>query len=208
MSSVLRSFLREYDALVRLGFVKPEYIFKHSVASEVSFHSILQYMLVKAGIDCGYISIPEYKVRLKREPIDKFKLDERFSKVKKARYQWHVAVDVAFLRDLKLTGIGEIYTIDEIHGCVPSKELSGPWITPYHKLQSLVKNLKGTISFLIIVNAFPRTIEKKRLPWEDARKLSVNEWREKWKELTDELRKEMEVHHIEVHEDGASEIAY
>lgn len=147
---------------------------------------------------------------LLKVPIDKEEVDERFkeqARYKTVRKQWQIAADVAFIKDSKLRGLGEIYTLDEIHGCRPSKEMSGFWLTPYHKFHHTIQHGKDKLEFLTIVNVFPKTLEREKLPWEDARKHSVEEWITLWKSLLGELReKGVRVGQIMICEDGAERI--
>lgn len=198
MSCVVERFIENYNNLLKIGFIKRGYVVDHSLASKHSFHSILQYVLIKAGIECEYVSIPECKARLSK-PIDKLLVDSRFVQ-RRSRYQRSIKVDVAFFEDQVLAGVGEIYTLDEIHGCLSSRELSGPWITPYHRLHSLLENLK--LRFLVVVNVSPQHTPK--LPyWRDVRTRTYTEWRERWRTMINDLKKRnlcLETYHIEVHE--------
>jgi len=72
----------------------------------------------------------------------------------RARYQWTVRVDVAYLKGLEVVGIGEVIAPDQIHG-VPGSEVSGPpWITPGHKIEHLVRDRR--LEFLIVLNVMNR----------------------------------------------------
>lgn len=59
------------------------------VARERSLHPILHYALIGAGVQRGYVSTPEYKVRLKK-PIDKLSLDQRFRQGPRKRKTLHL----------------------------------------------------------------------------------------------------------------------
>jgi len=194
LNCIIQKFRFIYENLCGKGFIKPDFIKSYNSASRNSLHSILQYILIKAGIDCGYIPIPEYKVQFKKQ-IDKSKIDPRFEenakrKKRKLRKQRQFSVDVAFFRNSKFEGLGEVYTLDEIHGCLPSQSLKNPWVTPYHKLTHLAKERNAKIKFLIILNVFPMTVKKEKLPWEDARRYSIREWKTLWKELAEKLEAE------------------
>ncbi|MEM3665223.1 MAG: hypothetical protein QXK32_11790 [Candidatus Jordarchaeales archaeon] len=103
---------------------------------------------------------------------------------------WKIAVDCAFFKGRELVGLGEVYTLDEIHGCLKSRELDGPWVTPKHKLLHLVKkgNTHVNPNFLVIVNVFPNNL-KRQLAWKDSRRCDIREWEEKWIELTRMIKK-------------------
>ena len=209
LSCITRNFIEIYNSSIEDRFIRPEHIVDHGKSCKASLHSILQFTLIKAGIECSYLAFPEYRVLFK-EAIVKEKLDERFrdrAKGGKVRRQWQVKADVAFLKDYELCGLGEVYTLDEIHGCRPSEEMMGLWLTPYHKLHHTIDHSENVVKFLVIVNVFPRTLEREQLPWKDSKKRSVIEWKDCWKQLICDLRaKSVEVSHIMICEDGAEEI--
>jgi len=137
-----------------------------------SVHSVLQYCLMKTEVDL--CPIPEYKIKLKK-PMDKFEVDGRF-KEKKARYQKFIKVDIAYLKDLEIVGFGEVFTPDEIHGVLESKELSEPWLTPRHKIKHLIVNNKP--KFFIVVN-----IMSKLPSWKNAKLHTLEQWEKIWIEF-------------------------
>ncbi|MFB3889564.1 MAG: hypothetical protein ACE14S_08735 [Candidatus Bathyarchaeia archaeon] len=163
--------------------MKPQQINNYNEARKANLHSILQYALIHAGINCGFVAVPEYKVSLK-EGIDPEALDIRFHGKRK---QWQLKADVAFLKGPVVVGLGEIYTLDEIHGCQSSSKMITPWITPRDKLLHLTSFSKKKQQFLILVNVFPEETRTERLPWKDCRTHSIKEWKNLWKELADEL---------------------
>ena len=84
LNCITQKFRFIYENLCKKDFIKPDFIKSYNSASRNSLHRILQYVLIKAGIGCGYISIPEYKVRLEK-PIDKSKIDlKKKEKIKEA----------------------------------------------------------------------------------------------------------------------------
>jgi len=140
-------------------------------------HSILLYCLIRIE-DLDIVPLPEYKIRF-RVPIDKVIIDKRFEG-RKGRRVWFAKVDVAYLKNSNVIGVGEVFTPDEIHGILPSTELSGPWISPRHRIEHLVEHLR--ISFIIIVNVMNRLP-----PWKDARRHSVEVWESKWKDFVKDI---------------------
>lgn len=206
LDCLIQNFIRFYNESVKDRLVRSEHIVDYYKSCRISLHSILQFALIRAGIKCGFASIPEYKLLLK-EPIDKADIDERFKEVAKGgkvRKQWQVTIDVAFIKDSELSGLGEVYTLDEIHGCKPSREMSDLWLTPYHKLPHMIEHSINAMKFLVIVNVFPKTVEKEKLPWRDSKKHSVTEWKTCWKKLVRDLRdKGVKLGHIMIYEDGA-----
>ena len=184
-------FVFEVNDLKNLGLISEEALVKYQ---EYNIHSILQYCAIKAGLLANLIPIPEYKIRLIK-PIDKYEVDKRYKEQAKnqkkigARYQHKVTVDIALIKDNRVRGFCEIYTPDEIHGVLLSRELSEPWITPRHKLQHLVKCM--SFDFCILINLFTT------LPsWRDAKKYSLDEWRKLWKSFAIDLSRDVSVMHI------------
>jgi hypothetical protein len=126
-------------------------------------HSLLQYLLIKAGIDAGYYAVPEVKFKFKDEPEFVWRNKKRHFK----------KVDVAFARcensKLVYKGFGEIYTIDGSFQCVEKniveKALKDKaWIPARDLLIHLVKNYDKNINkweylnleFAIIVVVLPK----------------------------------------------------
>jgi len=87
---------------------------------KTNVHSILQYCLLKVD-ELGLLGIPEFKIRV-NTPIDKKALIENYKR--KTRYQRVIRVDVAYLKDSKVVGFGEVVTPDEIHGVPTPKSLN------------------------------------------------------------------------------------
>lgn len=71
---------------------------------------------------------------------------------------------MGFFDNNRLIGIGEVYTLDEIHGCMPSYKLETPWITPYHKLLHIADTEEHIKFTIIVVGAW------KLPPWRDAKR--------------------------------------
>ncbi len=145
---------------------------KHNV------HSILQYCLMRNT--SGLITIPEFKVKLKK-PIDKFAVDPRFGK-KKERYRKHIKVDVGHLENAEIVGFGEVFTPDEIHGVLDSKDLEKEWITPRHKIEHLIMHNRH--KFFVVIN-----LMNKIPPWKGAKKRSRDGWKRLWKDFIEKICK-------------------
>jgi len=172
---ILRDVIRRnIEFVVSKGLLDDEKLWNYD-KSDV--HSILLYCLIRIE-DLDIVPLPEYKIRF-RVPIDKVNIDKRFEG-RKGRRVWFTRVDVAYLKNSSVIGIGEVFTPDEIHGILPSTELSGPWISPRHRIEHLVEHLR--ISFIIIVN-----IVNRLPPWEDARRHSVEVWESKWKDFVKDI---------------------
>lgn len=184
-----------FDRSLKGKLIDEKDVENYASASRKNLHSILQYNLIHAGINCGYIAIPEYKVHFK-EPLDKNKLG-----ITSKRLMHQIRVDVAFIREQEFQGIGEVYTLDEIHGCIPSKELEEPWLTPYDKLHYAIEQSEKEIKFLVLVNVCPENLNKEQLPWKDQRKRSIKDWKNLWEKLAKELSNRAKVGHIMLSED-------
>jgi hypothetical protein len=134
---------RNVDFVIERGLLDNDKLAKYDKSN---VHSILQYCLLRVE-GLGLLALPEFKIKL-RKPIDRHEILGRPGG--RARYQWTVRVDVAYLKGLEVVGIGEVITPDEIHG-VPGSEVSGsPWITPGHKIEHLVRDRRP--EFLIVLN--------------------------------------------------------
>jgi hypothetical protein len=184
-----------FDRSLKGKLIDEKDVENYASASRKSLHSMLQYALIHAGINCGCIAIPEYKVHFK-EPLDKKSLG-----IISKRLMHQMSADVAFIREQEFQGIGEVYTLDEIHGCIPSKELEEPWLTPYEKLHWAIGHSEKEIKFLILVNVCPENLKKERLPWKDQRKRSIKEWKNLWEKLAKELSNRAKVGHVILSED-------
>jgi len=181
LRSLVERFTACFEELKRLGLVSERALAKYP---ESNVHSFLQYCLLTAGIALGFLSVPEYRIRLRR-PIDRAAVDPRLVKGKAKRFQT-VKVDVAFLQNGRLVGVGEVYTPDEIHGCLESGELETPWLTPRHKLPHLAR-YEGVEFIAAAVGLWG-------LPqWRDARRRSLEEWYACWVKLLDEVAREKAV---------------
>ncbi len=160
---------RNVDFVIERGLLDNDKLAKYD---KFNVHSILQYCLLRVE-GLGLLALPEFKIKL-RKPIDRHEILGKPGG--RARYQWTVRVDVAYLKGLEVVGIGEVITPDQIHG-VPGSEVSGPpWITPGHKIKHLVRDRRP--EFLIILNVMNRYP-----PWEAARKRTLEEWEELWKDF-------------------------
>jgi len=164
-------------------------VINYEKAKAGNLHSVLQYALIKAGLQAGILAIPEYRIRLK-PPLDPFE------KCKLSKKKMHVyRADVGFLQDTdkpQLIGFGEAYTLDSAHSCCKPLEVEElKWVTSRVKIPYALKhgNFKPTSKpFVIIVTVLPTHAE--RTPsWKDQRKLLNNSknyyevFSPKWKEL-------------------------
>jgi len=180
---LIQKFKMVFAQLVRNKTIETDQIINYRKASDASLHSLLQFALIKAGIECGFIAVPEYKVQLTKA-IDKKELDSRLRGKNK---QWKLKADVAFMEKSEIRGLGEICTLDEIHGCQPSNKLREPWVTPHDKLLHLLNYSRDKINFLILVNIFPENFDVK-IPWKDSKLHSIAEWKEMWKGFASALK--------------------
>lgn len=173
-----------YLELMDTGFIDAHLVSNWSDANKANLHSILQGGLIHGALKCGSFAVPEYKVHLK-EPLSKQKVDTRFSG-RRVRLQHVLRTDVAFFRRASFAGIGEVYTLDSLHGCVPSSQLQQSWLTHYDRLPHLIEHAHVKPSFVIVVSVIPRGIKPSQLPWADTRKRRVDEWEALWKKLIDD----------------------
>jgi len=195
---------RNVDFVIERGLLDDDKLAKYD---KFNAHSILQYCLLRVeGLDL--LALPEYKIKL-RKPIDKHEIlrkskevgESKEERTRRARYQWTVRVDVAYLKGLGVVGIGEVITPDEIHG-VPESEVSGsPWITPGHKIKHVVKDRR--LEFLIVLNVINRYP-----PWEVARKLTLEEWEERWKKFIRGVCEEEKIECLHVIMKSVNDIRY
>ena len=136
---------------------------------KTNVHSILQYCLLKVD-ELGLLGIPEFKIK-PGKPIDKHAIIEDYKG--KNRYQRTIRVDVAYLKDSKVVGFGEVVTPDEIHGVPTPKKPKLQWIAPSHKIDHLAKEIKPEFIILLQVTI-------KHPSWEEAKLYTLDEWEEHW----------------------------
>ncbi len=205
LMELLTYFKEAFNQLKRLGLITDDMIIDYNKASYKGLHSFLNSALIRAGVQSGFNAIPEYKIRLSLHPI----------LTPKGKSQHYLAVDTAFFKESVTKGIGEIYTLDGIHGCLPHEELEEPWVTARQKLTHIVhlrnnplykfeRSFKELV-FAIIVNVFP--MGQCTLPsWKDIKRHSIGQWESLWRELVKDLRREakpkMKIHHIIISESG------
>ena len=153
--------------------------------SDYNIHGFLQYCLIRGAQNANLMGIPEYRIRLSK-PIDKSSVDPRFRKGRRRRIRT-IRVDVGFLKEGKPIGVGEVYTPDEIHGCLPSNLLEDPWIAPCNKLTHIAKHEKNIEFILLVIGLWT-------LPsWKDAKKKTPQEWHKCWKKLVRQLSRYKQV---------------
>ena len=176
IENIITGFHSCLDKLKNKGVISSNSLMRYW---DYNVHSYLQYCFIEAAENAGLMGIPEYKLRLSK-PIDKHDVDPRL-KDRKTRYIRTIRVDVGFLEKGRLVGIGEVYTPDEIHGCLSSKQLEDPWVTPYNKLIHIVKHEKDIESIILAVGLWT-------LPqWKDAKKKTLQGWYRCWKEVVKHL---------------------
>jgi hypothetical protein len=184
MLNIVAEFNQVYTQLEEVGLVSPALVRNYYKASRGNLHSLLNYALAVAGIRSGYFALPEYKLSLQPPLL-----------TLKGKYRHFIQVDVAFFKGKDLKGIGEVYTLDLIHGCLLPDALVGKWQTPRVKLNHLVSVYPGI--FVVIVNVIPQ--DAKMPPWEEVRWYSLPQWRQLWEQLVNDLKgKGAAVHHIVV----------
>jgi len=105
------------------------------------------------------------------------------------------------LRELDVTGFGEIYTPDEIHGVLETRVLQGSWITPRHKIEHLVEYTRP--EFLIVVNVMS-TLP----PWRDAKRYKLKEWEKLWIEFIKNIHEKWTVEYLHIIVKSTSNIKY
>jgi len=133
-------------------------------------HSWLQYALIKSGEEEGLLPIPEVKLKF-RKPIDY----QQYGIYNKKRKRHFSRVDVAFYDNNKsLLGVSEIFTMDQAHGCLPSKKLD--WLTPRDSLIHMIQYAGVKPKFIILVTTL-------------LKKSSYVPWKTNIKEIDSELTK-------------------
>ncbi|MGA3094767.1 MAG: hypothetical protein ABSD79_05245 [Dehalococcoidales bacterium] len=182
------SFIQAYHQLGQAGLVTPDMLTNYSKANYNGLHSKLNYALIKAGILSGYFAIPEFKLRLK-EPL----------KTSKGKFQWLIQVDTALFENNSLKGVGEVFTLDEIHGCVPKEEFALKWQTPHEKLNHIVRHFPSL--FIIIINVIPG--EATMPNWAGIKDRTLDQWRQAWSEMAQGLAGDKtSVYHFMISESG------
>jgi hypothetical protein len=195
---IIQNFIPIFEKLRKDNLIESEQICDCDKAVKINLHSLLQFALIKSGIECGFMAIPEFKVSTTSEI---FKLSEPMSKselgvpVRKNDAQATIKHDVAFFPDSKIKGLGlgEVITLDEINHCLTSKDIQ--WVATSDKLRHVLKKSSKPIDFMILVNVFPKkpVLFKKgkhkgypKLHWGQQNR-TIDEWEKLWKEFTDEL---------------------
>jgi len=172
-SQIPSAFVESYNQLVELGLIFPSAITDYTKASQASLHSLLNYALIRAGTQTDYLAFPEYKLRLK-VPL----------KTPKGRHQHFIQVDTAYFKGNSLKGVGEVFTLDELHGCIPSGDFAEKWQTPYDKLNHVAQHFPGV--FFVIVNVIPS--HARMPPWKGVKDRSLQQWKQGWEQLIRGLR--------------------
>jgi len=188
-SQLSSAFVESYNQLVESRLISPVTITDYAKASHTSLHSLLNYALIRAGMQSNYFAFPEYKLRLKVPLM-----------TPKGRHQHFIQVDTAYFKGDRLEGVGEVFTLDELHGCVPSGHFAEKWQTPYDKLNHIARHFPGI--FLVIVNVIPSWA--KMPSWPGLKDRSLEQWKQGWEQLIRGLRAEGSItHHIVIDEKQA-----
>jgi len=189
IKNMVNGFLKCFDELKSEGLISHRSLKKYWI---YNVHSYLQYCLVMSGHREGFRGVPEYKLRLAK-PIDRYLIDSRLRN-RRIRYMKTIRVDIGFLKGGKLVGVGEVYTPDEIHGCLPTRELDEAWITPYHKLMHIAEHEEDIELIILVVGLWT-------LPsWRDARRKTPQEWRRDWEKLINRLSSKKQVGAVYIEE--------
>jgi len=188
-SQISSAFVETYNQLTELGLISPAIISDYAKAREVSLHSLLNFALIWAGMQTSYLAFPEYKLRLKVPLV-----------TPKGKHQHFIQVDTAYFKGDSLKGVGEVFTLDEIHGCISSGDFAEKWQTPYDKLNYMARHFP--VIFLVVVNVIP---SQARMPsWKGVKDRSLKQWKEGWERLIRGLIAQGSVvHHIVIDEKQA-----
>ena len=124
-------------------------------------HSILQYALIKAGLQAGVLAVPEYKIWLRR-PLD----PSTYGLVGKRRMHVYRA-DVGFLPDVnepRPVGFGEVFTLDTAHSCCKPLEVEEMrWVTSGAKIPHALRYgefTRGAAPFTVIIAVLPTSARR------------------------------------------------
>lgn len=179
---ILENFYSTLLVLAKNRIIIKKDIISYSSTAKHNLHSLLQYCLVIGAHRSGLMGIPEFKVRLSK-PLSPCDCDGRF---KKGRLKHQFRVDVAFFKQSKYIGFGEVYTLDELHGCLRSIELKHAWVSPYHKLLHLAEHSNSNFcpKIAILVNVIPKELKPY---WHEAKDSRID-YLNRWKKLATKLR--------------------
>ena len=146
--NILDKFVKNVEDFKTNAIIGNEDLKRHS---ESNIHSWLQYLMIRSGEQSGSLAIPEIKLRLTK-PI--YPTDYGL-KQEKRRGRHFNKVDIAFFDYRKtLLGLSEIFTMDEAHGALPSRELAKVghyWLTPRDSLLHLTQHSLLKLNFIILV---------------------------------------------------------
>lgn len=205
--------------LVKKGIIDRSIFLNYEKMSEANLHSWLQYALIKAadevsnerGLEMGLRGLPEVRVRFEK-PLD----PEELLPGRDGRKRSQKRVDVGFFLGRQFLGFGECFTLDEFHGCIPTRELVNllkqrarqegidlekvvnvrkMWITPRDTLIHMVKNAKDEWKpcIAILVLTLPNSFSGVKLASNIHHRLLVKKgakfFVEKWRLFLEELRK-------------------
>ncbi len=152
LNNIVENFITIIEGLKEKGIIKIEDLQNHT---ESNLHSWLHYAMIKSGESSRLFSIPECKLRFS-EPLD----PSRYRLPSNKRKRGFKKVDVAFYdydeskKSKRLVGFGEIHTMDEAHGAIPSEDLARVrhyWLTPRDSMIHTIEHALEQPKFVIIV---------------------------------------------------------
>ncbi len=194
LNNIVNRFTKIVNDFRSKGIIKNEDLQNYT---ESNLHSWLQYALIKSGVEEGLFAIPEVKLRFS-VPIDPL----QYGLHNKKRKRHFSKVDVAFYDNNKnLVGISEIFTMDEAHGCLPSKKLAEVghyWLTPRDSLLHLVEYAIQKPKFIILVTILLKK-STRLIPWKtkikeiDSKLIEHKNYYEVFKPFWEEITKKIKI---------------
>lgn len=158
LDSIVNRFVKVVEDFRNKNIIKDEDLKYHTKSN---LHSWLQYALIKSGEEEGLFAIPEVKLKF-TEPID----PQQYGLYNKRKRHFS-RVDVAFYDNNKnLLGVSEIFTMDEAHGCLPTKKLVRAdhyWLTPRDSLMHMIQYALPKPKFIILVTILLK--KSPYIPW-------------------------------------------
>lgn len=144
IQQILPNFEYVLKSFVKMGLITREMIVRCDKANEGNLHSRLQKAFMLAADKCGFLAIPEEKIRLKN-PIRGGKRNQRQYKA-----------DVVFYEDGQRVGICEVISMDMLAHLYPTEELqqifpSANWLTTATKLIQIAPEIHDLSLFFVVV---------------------------------------------------------
>lgn len=209
IEEIVDSFNRLYNYFSDKGLISEEDLVEHTKSDT---HSWLQYLMVKAGEDAGFLPIPEIKIRF-NEPADLINYG-----LNKKRKRSFSRVDIGFYDINKaLRGVSEIITMDESHGALKSSELARVhnWFTPRDSFPYMMEHSRIRLAFIILVVILCK--HARRVQWKTGldhvdEKLITSKYdyyatyKPYWEELGKEIKTKTDVALLLITEDGIERI--